>query len=40
MKVFNAVPAGVSGVIVRRLVEDSELVEHGQPLFLVRPEGT
>lgn len=39
MKVFNAVTAGISGTVVRCLVEDSELVEHGQPLFLVRREG-
>lgn len=39
MKVFNAVTANISGTIVRCLVEDSDLVEHGQPLFLVRPEG-
>jgi acetyl-CoA carboxylase biotin carboxyl carrier protein len=39
MKVFNAVTAGISGTVMRCLVEDSELVEHGQPLFLIRPEG-
>jgi len=39
MKVFNAVAAGISGTVVRRLVEDSDLVEYGQPLFLIRPEG-
>lgn len=39
MKVFNAVPAGLAGTVVRCLVADSELVEHGQPLFLIRPEG-
>lgn len=39
MKVFNAVPAGLTGTVVRRLVEDSDLVEYGQPLFLIRPEG-
>lgn len=39
MKVFNTVPAGLAGTIVRRLVENGEFVEFGQPLFLVRPAG-
>ncbi|MEX0407286.1 biotin/lipoyl-containing protein [Aquibium sp. LZ166] len=37
MKVFNAVRSGVRGTVVRRLVGNSEFVEFGQPLFLVRP---
>ncbi len=40
MKVFNAVPADVSGTVVQRLVEDSELVEYGQPLFVIQAEDT
>ena len=38
MKVFNAVKAGVRGVIVERLVQDGQFVEYGQPLFRVRPQ--
>jgi acetyl-CoA carboxylase biotin carboxyl carrier protein len=37
MKVFTAVKAGVSGYIAEVLVETNEMVEYGQPLFLVRP---
>jgi acetyl-CoA carboxylase biotin carboxyl carrier protein len=39
MKVFNTVPAGVAGTVVRRLVENGDFVEFGQPIFLVRPDG-
>lgn len=35
MKVFNEIPAEVSGKIVARLVENGEPVEFGQPLFKV-----
>lgn len=35
MKVFNEIPAGVSGKIVAVLVESGEPVEYGQPLFKV-----
>jgi acetyl-CoA carboxylase biotin carboxyl carrier protein len=38
MKVFTAVKAGVRGQISRILVETNEMVEYGQPLFLVKPE--
>ncbi len=38
MKVFNTVPAGLAGTVVRRLVENGAFVEFGQPLFLLRPE--
>lgn len=37
MKLFNEVPAGVSGEIVEVLVKDGDFVEYGQPLFLVKP---
>ncbi|MDR7416535.1 MAG: biotin/lipoyl-containing protein [Armatimonadota bacterium] len=37
MKVFNAVRAGVRGVITEILVQDGQFVEFGQPLFRVRP---
>jgi acetyl-CoA carboxylase biotin carboxyl carrier protein len=35
MKVFNQIPAEVSGTIVAVLVENGEPVEYGQPLFKV-----
>jgi acetyl-CoA carboxylase biotin carboxyl carrier protein len=38
MKLFNEIEAEVDGVIVKVLVEDGQLVEYGQPLFLVKPE--
>lgn len=37
MKIMNEVPAKVSGVVERLLVENGEPVEFGQPLFAVRP---
>lgn len=37
MKVFTAVPAGVSGVITEICVQDTEFVEYAQTLFRVRP---
>ena len=37
MKMFNAVAAGVEGVVTEVLVENNELVEYGQPLFRIRP---
>jgi acetyl-CoA carboxylase biotin carboxyl carrier protein len=39
MKVFTAVSAGVSGVITEIRVPEAELIEYGQVLFLVRPDG-
>jgi acetyl-CoA carboxylase biotin carboxyl carrier protein len=38
MKTFNAVRAGVTGVIAEICVQDAALVEHGQALFRVRPK--
>lgn len=38
MKLFNEIEAEASGEIVEILVEDGQLVEYGQPLFLVKPE--
>ncbi len=35
MKVFNPIPAGVSGKIVAVLVENGEAVDFGRPLFKV-----
>lgn len=37
MKVFNGVSAGLKGRVVEVCVEDSQLVEYGQPLFMVEP---
>ncbi len=37
MKVFNEIPAEVSGQVVAALVENGEPVEFGQPLFKVDP---
>jgi acetyl-CoA carboxylase biotin carboxyl carrier protein len=36
MKLFNEIEAEVSGEIVEVLVKNGQLVEYGQPLFLVR----
>ena len=36
MKLFNEIEAEVNGTITEILVEDSELVEYGQPLFRVK----
>lgn len=38
MKLFNEIEAEVNGEIVKVLAEDGQLVEYGQPLFLVKPE--
>ncbi|MBJ6364240.1 acetyl-CoA carboxylase biotin carboxyl carrier protein [Paenibacillus sp. GCM10012307] len=38
MKLMNELEADVRGEIVEVLVENGQLVEFGQPLFLVRPE--
>ncbi len=37
MKTFNAMPAGVQGVITEVCVENAQMVEYGQVLFRVRP---
>jgi acetyl-CoA carboxylase biotin carboxyl carrier protein len=39
MKVFNAVPAGIAGVITEICAQDAEMIEIGQVLFRVRPAG-
>lgn len=36
MKLFNEIEAEVAGEIVEILVENGQLVEYGQPLFIVR----
>jgi len=38
MKLMNEIQAEVKGEVVDILVEDGQLVEYGQPLFLVKPE--
>ena len=38
MKLFNEIEAEAKGEIVEILVKDGQLVEYGQPLFLVKPE--
>ena len=38
MKMFNAVHAGVEGVVAEICVQDAALVEYGQVLFRVRPK--
>ncbi|MDP4127063.1 MAG: acetyl-CoA carboxylase biotin carboxyl carrier protein, partial [Bacillota bacterium] len=38
MKLFNEIEAEVRGEIVDVLVENGQLVEYGQPLFLVKTE--
>ncbi|MBN8819384.1 MAG: acetyl-CoA carboxylase biotin carboxyl carrier protein [Sphingomonas sp.] len=39
MKLMNSVAAGVTGEVVEILGANGELVEHGEVLMLVRPEG-
>ena len=38
MKVFNPIAAEISGTIVKMLVSNGQVVEFGQPLFLVKPD--
>jgi acetyl-CoA carboxylase biotin carboxyl carrier protein len=38
MKLMNEIEAEVRGEIVEILVQNGQLVEYGQPLFLVKPE--
>jgi acetyl-CoA carboxylase biotin carboxyl carrier protein len=37
MKLFTSVQSGVRGTVKQILVEDSQLVEFGQPLFVIDP---
>ena len=37
MKLMNSVPAGIDGIVEEILVENGQLVEHGQALIRVRP---
>ena len=38
MKLFTPVQAGVEGTIQHICVDDGEMVDHGQPLFYVKPD--
>jgi acetyl-CoA carboxylase biotin carboxyl carrier protein len=38
MKLFNEIESEVSGKIVKVLVDDSQPVEYGQPLFIIEPK--
>jgi len=38
MKLFNEIESEISGKIVKVLVDDSQPVEYGQPLFVVEPK--
>ena len=38
MKVFNQIPAEISGTIVKILVNTGDSVDFGQPLYRVRPD--
>jgi acetyl-CoA carboxylase biotin carboxyl carrier protein len=38
MKLFNEIEAECKGTIVDVLAEDGQLVEYGQPLFLVKED--
>ena len=39
MKMMNSIPAGVAGKIVEVCAQNGELVEYGEPLFKVEPDG-
>ncbi|MQA87648.1 MAG: acetyl-CoA carboxylase biotin carboxyl carrier protein [Streptosporangiales bacterium] len=38
MKVFNTIRAGVHGTVAEILVENAQLVEFGEAIFLIRPD--
>jgi acetyl-CoA carboxylase biotin carboxyl carrier protein len=38
MKLFNSIKAGVAGTVLEILAENAMMVEHGQPLMVIRPE--
>jgi acetyl-CoA carboxylase biotin carboxyl carrier protein len=39
MKMMNSIPAGVTGTISEICAQNGELVEYGEPLFRVEPDG-
>jgi acetyl-CoA carboxylase biotin carboxyl carrier protein len=38
MKLYTSVAAGLKGEVVKILAIDGEMVEYGQPLFLIKPQ--
>ena len=38
MKLFNSIKAGAAGTVHQILAENATMVEHGQPLMVIRPE--
>ena len=38
MKLFNSIKAGAAGTVLEILAENATMVEHGQPLLVIRPE--
>ena len=40
MKVFNSIRSGANGVVAEILVQNAQFVEYGQPLFLIKPDGS
>lgn len=38
MKLFNSIKAGTAGTVLQILAENATMVEHGQPLMVIRPE--
>ena len=39
MKLFTTLRAGVAGTVSRIMVSDGEMIERGQPLFTIDPDG-
>jgi acetyl-CoA carboxylase biotin carboxyl carrier protein len=39
MKLFTTLRAGVSGTVSKIMVSDGEMIERGQPLFTIDPDG-
>ena len=37
MKLFNSVKAGIAGTVAEIIAENAAMVEHGQPLILIKP---
>ena len=38
MKLFSSIKAGVAGSVFEILAENAAMVEHGQPLMIIKPE--
>jgi acetyl-CoA carboxylase biotin carboxyl carrier protein len=39
MKLINSLESKVAGLVTRILVEDAQLVAHGQPLIMIKVDG-